>query len=524
MNEMDNTSRAGRREWVGLAVLALPTLLVSIDVFVMLLALPAISEALHAGSTQQLWIMDTYGFALSGLMITMGTLGDRIGRRRLLLFGAGAFGLVSVAAAYAPSAVLLIGARALLGVAGATLAPCTLALISNMFRDPRQRGLAIGIWLACFMGGAAIGPLVGGALLDRFWWGSVFLLGVPAMVLLLVLGPRLLPEHRDPHPGRFDPASVALSMAAILPAVYGIKELARHGFNGGNTPPVALVLGIAMGVIFVQRQRRLRHPLLDLGLFRSRAFSTALGGMLLGTMLMGAMMLFITQHFQLVQGLSPLRAGLWMMPAVVASGVSFLVGPLLARRIAPARLIASGLLLSTVGLLLVARVDEQASPVELAVAFAVTNLGAGPLVTLAADLVVGEAPPAKAGSAAALNETSGELGFALGIALLGSLGTAVYRARVDDALPAGLPTAAADAAHDTIVGAAAAASTLPSTTADALLVAARTAYTDGMQVAALVSAVLLFGVALLVATQLRHVRPTGVAAPNDHQPASAPPA
>ncbi|MBX6722659.1 MAG: MFS transporter, partial [Dactylosporangium sp.] len=253
--------RAGRRQWAGLAVLALPTLLVSIDVFVMLLALPRLSADLGADATQQLGIMDIYGFMVSGFLITMGNLGDRIGRRRLLMAGAAGFGLASLAAAFATSPGMLIAARGLLGVAGATLAPSTLALISTMFRDPRQRSLAIGVWLVCFMGGATIGPVVGGAMLANFWWGSVFLLGVPAMALLLVLGPLVLPEDRNPDAVPPDLLSVALSLAAILPVIYGLKELARHGWQ--PLPAAALAAGGALGVVFARRQRALAHPLLD---------------------------------------------------------------------------------------------------------------------------------------------------------------------------------------------------------------------------------------------------------------------
>jgi DHA2 family multidrug resistance protein-like MFS transporter len=500
-------SRAGRREWIGLAVLALPTLLLSIDVFVMLLALPKLSADLGAGSTQQLWIMDMYGFLLSGFMITMGTLGDRIGRRRLLLIGATGFGIASVLAAYATSPMMLIAARALLGIAGATLAPSTLALISNMFRDARQRGLAIGIWLVCFMGGAAIGPVVGGALLERFWWGSVFLLGVPAMLLLLVLGPILLPEYRNPAAGRLDLPSVALSLAAILPIVYGLKELAKSGW--APAPVAALVAGAAVAVLFVRRQRTLEHPLLDLRLFADRAFSTALGSMLFGTMLMGAIMLFISQYLQLVQGLSPLRAGLWMLPAVGASGVSFLVSPLLARRIRPAYLIGGGLALSTVGLLAIAQAGPTSGLTALVTGFVLSNLGAGPLVTLATDLIVGSAPPEKAGSAASMNEISGEFGFALGIAALGSLGTAIYRGRIADTMPAGVPAGAADTARDTLAGATTAAAGIPGEVGTALLGAAREAFTSGLHVVATICALLLVVVAVLAGTLLRHVPPTG---------------
>jgi DHA2 family multidrug resistance protein-like MFS transporter len=494
--------RAGRREWVGLAVLALPTLLISIDVFVMLLALPKLSADLGAGATQQLWIMDAYGFLLSGFMITMGTLGDRIGRRRLLLIGAAGFGAASVLAAFSTSAEMLIVARALLGIAGATLAPSILALISNMFHDRKQRGLAVGIWLVCFMGGAALGPVVGGAMLEAFWWGSVFLLGVPAMLLLLALGPFLVPEHRAPSAGRLDPTSVLLSLAAILPVIYGLKELAKAGWAAG--PAAAIVVGAAFGVAFVRRQRRLADPLLDLRLFASRPFTAALASMLLGTMLMGAMMLFITQHLQLVQGLSPLRAGLWMLPAVGASVVTFLVSPLLARRIRPAYLIGGGLAVSVTGLLLLTRVGAEGGLAPLVVGFAVVNLGAGPLVTLGTDLVVSSAPKERAGSAAAVSETSNEFGFALGIATLGSLGTFVYRREIADAIPPDLPAEQTDAIREGLAGASAAAADLP-----AVLAAARAAFTAELHVAAAVSAAILAVVAVLAAVALRSITPSG---------------
>jgi DHA2 family multidrug resistance protein-like MFS transporter len=511
--------RAGRREWIGLAVLALPTLLISIDVFVMLLALPHLSTDLGANSTQQLWIMDIYGFMIAGFLVTMGTLGDRIGRRRLLLGGAAAFGIASVAAAYSTSPEMLIGARALLGIAGATLAPSTLALISNMFRDPRQRALAISVWMVCFMSGAAIGPLVGGVMLDNFWWGSVFLLGVPAMVLLLVLGPVLLPEYRDARAGRLDLASVVLSLAAILPVIYGLKELARNGWQ--PVPIAAVVAGVAFGAVFAHRQRRLTDPMLDLRLFTNRAFSTALGAMMLGTLLMGAIMLFITQYFQLVQGLSPLRAGLWMLPAVVCSIASVLLAPVLARRIRPARLIAAGLSISVVGLLLISQAGAVSGLAAVVTGFALINLGAGPLVTLSTDLVVGSVPPEKAGSAAAMNETSGEFGFALGIAALGSLGTAIYRNEIAGAIPSGVPAGAAQGARDTLTGAVAAAEGLPGHLGAALLVPARHAFTSGMHVAAVISATLLIVVAILIVVLLRQVRPLGETLPDPAEGAPA---
>jgi len=493
-------TKAGKREWIGLAVLALPTLLVSIDVFVLLLALPRLSTDLGASSTEQLWIMDVYGFMVAGFLISMGTLGDRIGRRKLLLIGAAGFGAASVLAAYSTSAGMLIAARAVLGIAGATLAPSTLGLIGNMFTVPRQRAVAISVWMTCFMSGAALGPLVAGILLDHFWWGSVFLLGVPAMVLLLVLGPVLLPEYRDAAAGRIDLPSVALSLAAILPFVYGLKELARSGWR--PVPLVAVLAGAVVGWIFVRRQRRLADPLLDLRLFARRSFSAALGSMLFGTMLMGAIMMFVTQYFQLVHGLSPLRSGLCMLPAVGGSMAGFLVSPHLVRRVRPAYLIGGGMAVSVGGLLLIAQAGS-ASGLAVAVAgFAIMNFGAGPMVTLGTDLVVGSAPLERAGTAGAMNQTSGEFGFALGIAALGSVGTAVYRGRLG-----GVP----GEARDSLAGATAVAGRLPARLGEPLLSSAREAFTSGMHVVAVVSAVCLVVVAVVVATLLRHVGVSGKA-------------
>ncbi|MET8993824.1 MFS transporter [Amycolatopsis sp. NPDC004169] len=433
--------RAGRREWVGLAVLALPTLLVSLDVFVRVLALPKLALSLHADGTEQLWIMDTYGFMVAGFMVTMGTLGDRVGRRKLLLAGAAAFGAASVVAAFSTSAGMLIAARAALGIAGATLAPSTLSLIGTMFVNPRQRAEAIGIWAGCFTVGAIVGPMVGGFLLEHFWWGSVFLLGVPAMVVLLVIGPKLLPEYRDETAGRLDLPSVALSLGAILPVVYGVKELARDGFR--LVPLLALAIGLVIGYVFVQRQRTLADPLVDFSLFAAKAFRTALGGMLLFSMLGGTTMLFVAQFFQLAQHLSPVGAALGLLPGMAASTVSFLAAPVLARRVRTGALIASGVALAAAGMAILAFVDPAAGPVWPSLGFAVTSLGVGPMVALGTDLVVGSVPVRKAGAAASLAQTVNEFGYAFGLATAGTLGNAVARAH---GLPAGLHVVAGVAA------------------------------------------------------------------------------
>ncbi|MEV4617710.1 MFS transporter [Asanoa sp. NPDC049573] len=481
---MSNT-RAGRKEWVGLAVLALPSLLVSIDLFVLLLAVPRLSGDLAASSTEQLWIIDIYGFLLSGFLITMGAVGDRLGRRRLLFGGAAVFGVASVAAAYATDPILLIAARALLGIAGAALGPTTLALIFSMFREPKQRATAVGVWLTSLMGGSAIGPVVGGVLLAHFWWGSVFLIAVPAMVLLLALGPALLPRDErvaDGPKAPLDLVSVALSLAAILPAVYGIKELARHGADR-PVPLAALVFGLLVAVVFVRRQRALDDPLVDFRLFGRPTFRTALGSMFVNTMLPGATMVLITQYLLLVAGYPPLRAGLAMLPAVAAGILSTQIAPLAARRIRPAPLIAGGLAISVAGLLLLAVAGDPAAVIT---GFALFNVGAGPLVTQGTGIVVGAVPPSRAGSAASLAQTANEFGFALGVAVLGSVAAAVYRA----AAPAG--------AGDSLA-------TAPA----ALLDGARAAYTDGLHVVAAISAVAIAITALLCLRTLRHLPRVG---------------
>lgn len=488
--------RAGRREWLGMAVLALPTLLLSLDMSVLHLALPQLAADLQPTSSELLWVMDVYGFMIAGFLITMGTLGDRIGRRRLLLIGAAAFGLASVAAAYSATPAMLIATRTVLGIAGATLMPSTLALISNMFRDPRQRATAIAMWASCFMGGTAIGPVVGGLMLEWFWWGSVFLLGVPVMVLLLITAPLLLPEHRDRGAGRLDLFSVALSLAAILPVVYGLKEIAAHG--PGSAALAAIGAGVLVGAVFVRRQLRMADPLLDLRLFTDRGFSTGLGVMMLGAVAMGGMFLLMSQYLQLVGGLTPLQAGLWLVPSSIVMIAGTMLGPWAARRLGSANVIGGGMVLAAVGLLVLTQVGAADGTGLVVTGLVLASLGLGPGSALVTDVVVGTAPPEKAGSAASMSETSGEFGIAMGVALLGSLSTAVYRGQVT--VPDGVPDEAAAASRDSLASAVAAAAELPAGSAAELLVPAREAFTQGLNTAAVAGAVVLgvFGAVAIV--------------------------
>jgi DHA2 family multidrug resistance protein-like MFS transporter len=493
-------------------VLGLPTFVVAIDIFVLLVALPPLSADLGADSNQQLWVVDIYGFLLAGFLITMGTLGDRLGRRRLLLVGATAFGAASVLTAYSTSPEMLIAARALLGLAGSTLMPSTLALISTMFQDNRQRATAIGMWGAMFTLGALAGPVIGGAMLVHFWWGSVFLLGVPVMVLL-VAGARLLPEYRDPRAGRLDPTSMVLSLATMLPIVYGIKELARHGWQ--PLPVAALLAGVVAGVAFGRRQRRLADPLLDLRLFGNRKFSVTLTGQLCYSVVGGGIMLFMMLYFQLVVGMTTLQAGLAMVPGMAGATLGFLVGPRLAARIRPAYVIAAGMVGTTGALLTFTQVGTSAGTAILVIGFAVFSFSGAPMVALGTHLVLGSAPPEKAGSAGSMAQLSNEFGGTLGNALLGTVGFTVYRQLVPDTVPAEVPGDQATAARDSLVGAVAAADELPGQLGAALLDGARDSFVAGLHTVAAVGAVLLAVVAVLVATTLNRVPPLG-------QPAAEP--
>jgi MFS transporter, DHA2 family, multidrug resistance protein len=499
----ETPARAGRREWIGLAVLALACVLYSMDLTVLHLAVPEISSDLEPSSAQLLWIVDIYGFLLAGSLITMGTLGDRIGRRRLLLIGAAAFGLTSLLAAFSTSAEMLIAARALLGIAGATLAPSTLSLIRSMFLDPRQRSFAIGVWITSFSAGAVLGPPIGGVLLEFFWWGSVFLLAVPVMAVLLLLGPLLLPEFRDPEAGRLDLVSAGLSLVAVLAVIYGLKQIAQDGLSWA--PAVSVLGGLTLGFVFVQRQRRLADPLIDLRLFRLPAFSASLGAYLIGTFVAFGAFFFIFQYLQLVLGQSPLVAALWAMPSFVAFIVGALLTPLLVQRVRAGFVMAAGLVVAAFGYGLLTQVGVDSALALLVTASIVFSLGEALVFTLATDLIVGAAPPERAGAAAAISETSSELGGALGIAVLGSIGTAVYRGEVADSVAPGVPSAETEAARDTLGGAVETAETLPGGVGADLLDAAREAFVQGLQVAAIASAVIAAVTAVLIVFFLRHV-------------------
>jgi len=494
-------TRATRREWIGLFVLALAALMYVMDLTVLHLAVPKLSADLEPTSAQLLWIIDIYGFFVAGLLITMGTLGDRIGRRRLLLIGAAVFGATSLLAAFSTSAEMLIVARALLGISGATLAPSTLSLIFHMFTDPRERSIAVGVWIGSFSAGSAIGPILGGLMLEFFWWGSVFLLALPVMALLLVLGPRVLPEYRDPDAGRLDLVSAGMSIVALLAVIFGLKEIAQDG--PGPMPAAAIAAGLLVGVLWVRRQGRLADPMIDVGLFRLRAFNAALTVNFLAIFVLVGYFLFVAQYLQLVVGLSPLVAGLWSLPSAVAFIIGSQAAPRIVHRVRPAYLIGGGLAVGAVGLAMLAGVGASDGLALLVVASVVISIGLAPVFGLTTELIVGSAPPERAGAASGISETAAELGGALGIAILGSVGVAIYRGAVGAELPSTVPVAAAEAARDTLGGAVAVASQLPAELGAAVLEVARQAFVAGMHLTAGIAAVVALGLAVLALVSLR---------------------
>ncbi|MCF4137513.1 MFS transporter [Streptomyces sp. Tue 6430] len=487
--------RPGR--WLALSVLVFAVLLVAVDATVLGLATPYISEDLEPSGTQLLWIGDVYSFVIAGLLVSMGSLGDRIGRKRVLLVGATAFGAISVLNAYATTPEMMIAARALLGVAGATLMPATLALIRNLFHDPRERSLAVGVWGATASAGTAVGPIAGGFLLEHFWWGSVFLINLPVMAVLVVVGIRTLPESRNPDPGPWDLIGVTLSLVGVIALVYAVKEAAAHGLT--RVTAGAALLGAAALYGFVRRQLTLPVPLLDMRLFRNRGFSGAVLADLLTVLGLSGLVFFLSQYLQLVQGRSPLEAGLAELPAAVGAVVAGLLAGHAARRFSVRAVVSGGL--AAIGLALAALtvIDESTGYPLLGASLLVVGVGAGLSFTVTADVILSSVPQEEAGSASAVSETAYELGAALGIAVLGSIVTGVYRGFPS---PPGTPAGA----HESLGGAVEAASGLPAATARDMLASARGAFVDGLTLAAGAGAAVLLATAVAAWFMLRGQR------------------
>jgi len=494
--------RVSWRGWLALAVLMLLVLLVSVDNTVLSFALPQIALDLEPTSAQQLWIIDAYPLVLASLLVTMGTLGDRIGRRKLLMIGSIGFAAVSVLAAFAPTAELLIAARAALGLFGAMLMPSTLSLLRTIFLDREQRRLAIAIWATGFSAGAALGPIIGGLLLEHFWWGSVFLMAVPVLVPLVIFVPLLVRESRDPRPGRIDPLSIVLSIATMLPIVAGIKTLAVEGVASLGIP--AILVGLAAGWLFVRRQLHAESPMLDMRLFRRGSFSGAILVNLLSVIGLVGFLYFVAQHLQLILGMSPLESGFALLPGLLMMIVAGLGVVPIARRVSPRVVVPAALVFSVLGYLLVAISSQSGGLATLIAAFIALGIGIGAAETVSNELVLSSAPAAKAGAASAVSETAYELGAVLGTTLLGGILTAFYRANL--VIPLGIPAEAAAHARETLGGAVAVAETLDPTLGEQLMQAAAHAFDGGVVITSLIGAGLMITAAVIAAVSLRGTR------------------
>ncbi|MEU4695673.1 MFS transporter [Nonomuraea dietziae] len=491
------TGQRQANRWSVLVLLCLSLLLITVDATVLHIAVPALTAALEPSSVELLWIIDAYSLIVAPLLIMFGTLGDRYGRKRLVLWGYVLFGLASAAAAFAPTPLTLILARGLLGVGGAMIMPATLSIIRQVFTDRRERALALGVWSAVAAAGAAVGPLVGGLLVQHFWWGAVFLINVPILLVLLPAASRLLPESRRLTGRPWDATSAALSVFGILALAFGLKEA-----GAGHAAGLAVLLtGAGLLVWFVRRQRRLPHPLLDVGLFRDRAFATGVAGVLFGVFSLVGLQLMLAQYLQLVLGDSPLRAALRMLPLVLSAIAGGLAAASVLRRIGMRATMSGGLALVAVSLTPTLSWGVEAHPIMLAVCFVGIGFGLQVALLAASDTIMSAAPEARAGGAAAIEETAYELGAGLGVAVLGTITAVVYAPGVPTVQ--GVPAPAMDQARQSLAGAAHVAHEVGGGPGTALLDAARWAFVHALHTTIVVSVVLLALTAAAVALLIR---------------------
>lgn len=496
--------RAGTREWLALAVLMLPVLLVSVDNTVLSFAIPAISLDFNTTGTTLLWIIDIYPLVLAALLVAMGSLGDRFGRRRLLIIGAVGFGVFSILAAYAPTAGYLVATRVGMGVFGAMLMPSTLSLLRNIFTDRNQRRLAIAIWGSGFSAGAALGPLVGGVLLEHFWWGSVFLLSVPVLILMLAFTPLFVPESKDPRPGPVDVPSILLSVSTMAPVVYAIKNLAKDGELIFSV--LAAVIGLASGVAFVRRQLARKNPMLDVRLFAYRPFTGSVLVNLLAIFSLVGFLFFVSQYLQLVVGLSPLDAGLVLVPGLLITILAGLAVVPLAKRVPAHVLVPLALLLSVAAYAMIALNGHNESVGVVMIAFAILGAGVGASETISNDVILASVPSSKAGAASAVSETAYEVGSVFGTALLGSILVSSYRNNLT--LPAGLSSEQVSTSTETLGGAVNTAAALPGSAAQELLASAHHAFTSGVTITSWIGAALMVLAAIMSFRTLRETPST----------------
>lgn len=492
---------AGPKQWLGLVILVLPSLLLFMMLTVLFLAAPFISADLAPSPSEMLWILDIYGFVMAGLLVAMGVMADRYGARNLLMIGAAAFALASIGAAYSPNAGTMIAWRALLGVAAAMQMPATLGLIFATFHDPRQRGVAIGVWAASISAGVAIGPLVSGLLLEAFGWQATFLIAAPVMALVVIGAPLLLPGGLNPAGGRLDILSVGMLLLSLFPIIYGIKQLSAE--SGPVVGLASIAVGLVVGTMFVVRQLRSTSPLLDVRLFANGRVSAALAVFVLSAAALGGFYFMFAQHLQLVAGLTPLNAGLAILPGALLLVLVAMTSPIIARRVSPGLVIAFGLLVQVVGYGLFAFVDATTAVPVLILSFMVLYPAVAPSMALTTDLVVGSVPPERAAAASGLATTANDLGISLGIAVVGAFGLAAYRGALPAEVLSGVSPEAASQAASGLAGAISAAETMTGEAGAVLATAARDAFASGLNLVAMVAAAIALLAAAISLFRLR---------------------
>ncbi|KOV29700.1 MULTISPECIES: MFS transporter [Streptomyces] len=498
----------GANRWLVLAVLCVSLVLVALDATILHVAVPSVTEDLRPGPIELLWIVDAYPLVCASLLILFGTLGDRVGRRRILLLGYGLFGVASATAALADNAQVLIAARALLGVGGAMIMPATLSILRQVFPDRRERALAIGIWTAVAAVGAASGPVLGGFLIEHFWWGSVFLINIPLMALILPLGRWLLPESCGSADGPWDVLGALMAAAGVLGSVLGIKRFGaeRHLLDAEALVP--LLLGAALLVLFVRRQKRREHPLIDMRMFSRAAFSTSVACIVLAMLALVGLELIAVQYLQLVLHLSPLETGLRLLPLTFAAMAAGATGSYTLARVGPRTMVSLGFVLTALAVLLLTLMGQQDRPVLLTVGFILLGFGLQTTLFAAYESMLSEAPAETAGGAASIGETSYQLGAGIGIALLGSVMNAAYRPGL--ASVPGVSAADSAGAANSLGEAYQIAAGLGGPAGASLYAAARHAFVHGLHVTLLVSAGLLLAGAVM-ALKLPRVMECGAA-------------
>lgn len=486
------------RRWIALAVLCLSLLLSVVDNTIVNVALPTLNQDLGAGTTELQWIVDAYTLVFSALLLTMGHVGDRFGRRRALQLGLLIFAGTSAFAALSTTSGQLIGARALMGIGAALIFPATLAIIVHVFTDPKERAAAIGIWTAMVGVAVAIGPITGGLLLEHFWWGSIFMVNIPVALIAIALGAVFLPESRDPGVGPMDYRGLVLSAAGVGLIIWGIIEAPGWGWT---SPAIlgTLVIGLALLLTFAWVERRLPHPMLDVRLFTNARFTAASLSITTAFFALFGFIFLITQFLQLVQGYSPLEAGIRTLPFAIATGIMSPVAIVLMHRFGSKAIVTLGLLVMALGFLIASmtKVDTPYLGIVLA-SMVLIAAGLGLATSPATESIMGALPPEQAGAGAAVNDTTREFGGTLGVAVVGSVFLSVYGSRIGDAYRGlGLPPQFESIVRESMGGGLAVASQIPGDPGSQLAEMVKQAFIDGLSRGSIVAAAVVFAGALL---------------------------